>query len=163
MHVIDIPCLLSQYLFESLNEDVGHNLETVIIGVKGYVVAEVAELALPAAFGKEVGNRERLIGCYLAYDIGILLQVDAVLGIVPVVRQITVETVCLSRGAEDDSSFGVTGEDAVDNLSVVGCEGAVLRVVDVVLDCADGRGVAPIVDTVLDGVVVGIDYRIDGR
>ena len=93
-----------------MNEDVGHNLETVIIGVKGYVVAEVAELALPAAFGKEVGNRERLIGCYLAYDIGILLQVDAVLGIVPVVRQITVET---SDGkkeiAEDEVVFNSSG------------------------------------------------------
>ena len=144
-------------------QDVGHYLHAVVVGVQGGVVAPAVELALAAAFGEEVGHGERLVGCYLTDDIGVLLEVDALLGVVPVVGQIAVEAISLARGTKDNARLLVTRENAVNELPVNGGKGAVLRVVDVVVDGADRRGVSPVIDAMLYGIVVGEGDLRNGR
>ena len=107
--------------------------------MQGCVVTPVVELPLTACFGEEVGHRERLVGSYLAYDVGIFFKVNAVyVGVVPVIGQIAVESVRLARGTEDDTRLLVALEDAVDELSVDGGKSAILRVVDIVVEPANG-------------------------
>ncbi len=125
--------------------------------MQGCVVAPVVELALAACFSEEVGHGEGLVGRYLTDDIGVLLEVDAFLGVIPMVGQIAVEAVCLAWCAEDDTRFLVAREDAIDDLTIVSGKGAILRVVDIVVEPANGGSVPPVVEAMLNGVVVGKD------
>lgn len=111
---------------------------------------------LSSAFREEVGHGKAFEFCYSPYEVDVFFEIYAVFGLVPFFRQISVESVTLARGAQDDFCIGIPGEYLVYEFAVFRRKGAVVGIIDVILKCSGGYTFTPVVYAVFDCIIVGI-------
>jgi hypothetical protein len=114
------------------------------------------KVVLAPAFREEIGHGETFEFGYCPYEVDVFFEIYAVFGLVPFFRQIAVEAVAFARGAKDDSRVGVDGEYSVDEFAVFCRKGAVVGIIDIILKRPGGYAFSPVVDAVLDCIIVGI-------
>ena len=157
------------HLLKSLNENIGHTLIAYVVGMEGDVDGLHGKVVLTAALSKPVSNGEALIFGNLTNEVGVFPQVNLrTVGcnhrVVPMGRQVVAEAIGLARRAKHHLGTFVDLEDTVDDAAIlVGKCGIVLLSDVIVFEATHFDAMPPVVDAMLDGVVIGAYYGIVGR